>query len=257
MLGVFDSGIGGLTVVKAIWSKWPDLPIVYFGDTARLPYGNKSPKTIQHFAGQAVKFLQKQKVTTIVIACNTASALAYDQLKQNNDLPLINVIDPAVATAVATTKNKRIGLIGTRSTVKSEAYEQKLKAQDAKIQVKSIACPLLVPLAEENWLKKPETKRILRYYLRPLKNENIDTLILGCTHYPLFRSQIEHIMGRKVKVIDSGDGVVSELAKIMPKSSSGKSKFYLSDKTDQFQDMAERFLGKKIGEIEEVDIEKY
>ena len=192
MIGIFDSGIGGLTVVKEIFKQLPQYQITYFGDTARTPYGNKSKELITKYAFEDTDFLLKKGAKLIVVACNTASAVASEELKNRyKDIPIFEVITPAVDKAIKVTQNKRIGVIGTKATVQSRIYEKQINKLNKDIKVLPKACPLFVPLAEEGWIKKPETKMIAKKYLHSLKIQQIDALILGCTHYPLLKELIQ------------------------------------------------------------------
>jgi len=249
MIGIFDSGLGGLTVARAIMRRLPNWPLVYFGDTARTPYGNKSKRVIEQYAIENTKFLLGRGAKAIVIACNTASALAYDMLKKKFDAPIFEVITPAVEEAIKVTKNGRIGIIGTRATISSGVYERKLETCNLKLVTFFQACPLLVPLIEEGWAAKAETKSILEFYLKPLQAKKIDTLILGCTHYPLLKPLIKKIMGASVTLVDSAEAVASEVARYSQSVSSVSKKsadFFVSDITPHFQSMAEKWLGQKI-----------
>ena len=190
MIGVFDSGIGGLTVVNALMAQLPGYDIVYFGDTARTPYGSKSPATVLRYARQNTEFLLTHNARMIVMACNTASSIATNDLTTSFDVPIFEVISPAVELALTQSRRGRIGVMGTRATIKSDVYAKKIRALRPEMQVYSQACPLLVPLVEEGWLNRPETAMIVKKYLHPLKVRQIDTLILGCTHYPIIRNQI-------------------------------------------------------------------
>jgi len=254
MIGIFDSGLGGLTVAQQFFKQLPEAGIIYFGDTARTPYGNKGYEIIEGFAQEDSRFLIDQGADIIVIACNTASAVAYPGLKEKfSSLPIFEVISPAVKAAVEKTKNKRVGVIGTRATINSGMYKKLIKAQDKEIKVFSQAAPLLVPLVEENWLKKPETKKILKKYLLPLKQKQVDTLILGCTHYPFLKDIIKQKMGKNVELIDSASEVVKTVKKylesnpdIFDKVKSEKHKFYVSDLTPQAQDLVSKWFDNKV-----------
>jgi len=255
MIGIFDSGIGGLTVVRELMRQMPEHGIIYFGDTARYPYGNKSKQTIERYALEDARFLISKGAKIIVTACNTASALAIDALRKQIDLPLFEVVAPAVEKALQVTKNKRVGVIGTRGTIKSEIYKNKILELDAKTQVFSKACPLFAPLVEEGWTRRAETKRIIKAYLAPLKIKNIDTLILGCTHYPLLKSQIQKKAGKRVVLVDSAQEVVAGIKKFLNDNpevdknlarNAEKSQFYLSDLSDHTQSIASNWLGKSI-----------
>ena len=254
MIGLFDSGIGGLTVVKAIWEKLPNMPLVYFGDTARTPYGNKSAEVVSQYGVEAAEFLVSQGATVIVVACNTVSAVGMEAIKNKfPNLPIFEVITPAVNRIRNSSKSKRIGIIGTRTLVNSKIYSSLL----ADFEVFQQAAPLLVPLVEENWLKKPETKRIIKFYLSPLKRQQIDALVLACTHYPLLKSLIAPRIGRRVKIIDPADETAAVLADYLIKKNqadkSGDSHFYVSDLTPQFQNIAESWLKRKI-KLEKVTV---
>ncbi len=254
MIGVFDSGVGGLTVVREIFKKLPDYKIIYFGDTARTPYGTKSKETIIKYAREDAKFLLDHGAKIIVVACNTASAVAAEILRKESGVPVFEVIMPAVKAALSATKKGKIGVIGTRATVTSGVYEAMIKNGNKNIQVISQPCPLLVPLVEEAWLNQPETKKIVRKYLQPLKNKQIDTLILGCTHYPMLKNIIKSRIGRRVVLVDSAEEVVHELKEFLANNSDvekslgkdGSHKFYVSDLTAQVPRIAEKLLGEPV-----------
>lgn len=250
MIGVFDSGIGGLTVVREIIKQMPDVGIIYFGDTARYPYGNKSKETIERYSTEDVRFLIEHGVKIIVTACNTASALAIDKFRQEINVPLFEVITPAVEQAIKTTTNKRVGVIGTRATIKSEIYKNKINEINPNINVIGKPCPLFVPLVEEGWLDHSETKKIIKSYLSPLKNKNIDTLILGCTHYPLLKPQIQAKIGRKVNLVDSAEEVVKKIQAYLAENPGidlkGENEYYLSDISDHTRQIASKWLGQNI-----------
>jgi glutamate racemase len=258
MIGVFDSGVGGLTVVKEIKKLLPDVPIVYFGDTARLPYGNKSPETIQKYSTEIVDFLQSKGCKTIVIACNTASALAADHLREKYpELEIYDVVSSGAEAVAETTKSKKIGVIGTTATINSGVYKKKIAQLDQGIEIFTQACPLFVPLVEENWINRPETKKIARVYLKELKLQKIDILLLGCTHYPLLEKVVSGVMGKRMKVIASGE----KLAKKLEKGNWGNrenqgdkgDKYYVSDLTEHFEKLARKILGKNV-KIEKIEI---
>lgn len=257
MIGIFDSGIGGLTVVREVLDKLPNYRIVYFGDTARSPYGTKSPKTIIDYAVEDTQFLIDQGAKIIVVACNSVSSVAIEVLRERFAIPLFEVIGPAVKKTLQITRNQRIGIIGTRATVGSHIYQRLLKESRPDIQVFSQACPLLVPLVEENWLKRPETKRIIRKYLQPIKTKQVDTLVLGCTHYPLLKSVIQAKMGRQCQIIDSSQEValwVKEyleknpelMRSLEPAVAQAGHRFFVSDLTPNFEQIAKEFLGRPI-----------
>lgn len=219
MIGIFDSGVGGMTVAKAVELLFPNSPLIYLGDIARTPYGTKSARTIIDYSIENTRFLLKNGAKLIIIACNSAASVATDRLRQEFNIPILEVISPAVEQALKCSRNGRIGIIGTRATIRSAVYETKILAQQPEYKVFSTACPLLVPLVEEGWSNKRETKMILRRYLHALKDKQIDTLVLGCTHYPLLKHLIQPRIGRKVTLIDSSVAVAEYLQQ------------YLEDKT--------------------------
>ena len=259
MIGIFDSGIGGLTVVRAVMDRLPGYDIVYFGDTARTPYGTKSSTTVIEYSLQNTDFLIKQGAKLIVMACNTASSVATEAVKQKFDIPIHEVITPAVNYSLDLTRKSVIGVIGTRATISSGIYEKKIKEKNPDAKVYSAACPLLVPLVEEGWLKKPETRMIVKKYLHPLKMKQIDTLILGCTHYPLLKSIIQHKIGKRVTIIDSSTAIADEVKLFLsasPKidhllSKNGTAKFFVSDVTPQFKKTASSVIRRPI-ELEHI-----
>ena len=250
MIGIFDSGVGGLTVVKELKRLLPEAGFIYLGDNARTPYGNRSRETIEKYAKEDVDFLIAKGAKVIVVACNTASALAGEFLKNNYDLPIFNVIEPAAKRAVEVSRG-RIGVIGTRGTVGSGAYEKAIKKNNSELKVFSRACPLLVPLIEEDCLSRKETKTILKKYLQPLKTGNIDTLILGCTHYPLLKELIKVKIGRRVALVDPAEEVIKQLQQFLSDSldftgSQDFSDFYITDTDSRFKVLAEKWLGEKV-----------
>ncbi|NVM23503.1 MAG: glutamate racemase [Desulfobacterales bacterium] len=250
MIGVFDSGIGGLTVVRALKQHLPEYDILYFGDTARTPYGTKSPETVIQYAIEDAEILLDRGARILVVGCNTASSVATDTLRERFDVPIFEVISPSVRMAVSAPKGRRIGIIGTRATVNSRVYEEKIRAVRPDMKVYAAACPLLVPLVEEGWLKKGETRRIVKKYLHPLKLKQIDTLILGCTHYPLLKEIIQEKIGKRVKVIDSSEALASSVKDFLREhpniagslKKNGACQFYVSDLTAQSQKVAGSFL---------------
>ncbi len=255
MIGVFDSGVGGMTVARAIEQLCPDYPLIYFGDIARTPYGSKSPETIQRYAINNTNFLVDQGAELIVTACNSAASTALPALHDQFDLPILDVITPAVQQAAQVTKNGKIGIIGTRATIKSTIYEQGIIARRPGSRVFSQPCPLLVPLVEEGWLGKRETKMILRRYLYPLRRHQIDTLVLGCTHYPLLKQLIAPRIGRRVQLIDSSVAVARTLQSFLADHADlaeklyrpqTKSRFYVSDLTETAGQLAAHIFGRSI-----------
>ncbi|MFH1941579.1 MAG: glutamate racemase [bacterium] len=261
-IGVFDSGVGGLTVVHEIFKRLPDEGIVYFGDTARVPYGTKSPKIVETFALQDIFFLLKQNVKILVAACHTVSSTVLESLIQTMHLPMLGVVEPGVKAALSITRNNRIGVIGTRATIMSGTYERKLTEKREGITVVSQACPLFVPLAEEGWLDGDVTRRVAQIYLKPLLEKRIDTLILGCTHYPLLKGILHDIMGEDVFIIDSAEEtaklVADRLHALRLRKEDGlkpSHAFYVSDIPYQFQEVGERFLGMTLESVTRVDLE--
>lgn len=250
LIGIFDSGIGGLTVVKEIKKQLPEYKLVYFGDTARLPYGTKTKRTIIRYSKENVAFLVKQKSMIIVVACNTASALAGAHLKKKLSLPVFDVIAPAVRAAKKVTRNKRIGVIGTPSTISSGVYQAQLCRKRKDYHVFTRACPLFVPLIEEHWFRNKETYSIAKFYLEPLKKKRVDTIILGCTHYPLLSRVIHDIMGEDVSLVSSAEELSLDLKNFIEreriKPVRGKDRFFVSDEPYKFERLSRAFLGKQI-----------
>ncbi len=254
MIGIFDSGVGGMTVARAIEKNLPGRRLVYFGDLARTPYGSKSARTIRKYALENSEFLLQKGAEIIVIACNSAASVASGMLRDKLPVPVFEVVTPAVRQVVSMGSRGRIGIIGTRATIKSQIYEDKIKKLRPDFQVFGQPCPLLVPLVEEGWLNKRETKMIIRRYLHSLKLKNIDTLVLGCTHYPLLKKLIQSRIGRQIRVIDSSRAIAAELAVFLQKhpnlvkilSSAGENEYYVSDVTEAAQATAERIFGRRI-----------
>ncbi|MFH1854416.1 MAG: glutamate racemase [Candidatus Omnitrophota bacterium] len=259
-IGIFDSGVGGLTVVSEIIKALPNEKIVYLGDTARVPYGTKSGQAIKRFSMENAEFLKQFDVKLIVVACNTASSIALPVLRKRLNIPIVGVIKPGARKAVAVSRNGRIGVIGTPATVKSGAYEKEIRSISKNIEVVSIACPLFVPLAEEGWLDGKITLGIARKYLEPIVKRNIDTLVLGCTHYPLLKTVISKVVGKNVEIIDSASSVAEEVAGILKKSRglAATSKipihsFFATDAIEQFVKIGGKFLGRKINNVRRAD----
>ncbi len=260
-IGVFDSGLGGLTVVKALRKKLPNESIVYLGDTARVPYGNKSKITIQKYSIQIAEFLMKKNVKAIVIACNTVSALVLQELNRRIQIPIMGVIEPGVLAAENQSKIKRIGVIGTDATIQSNAYKNLLISLNTQLKVFSQACPLLVPLAEDGWVGDDIVKQILIKYLTPLIKESIDTLILGCTHYPVFFDLISEIIGPNIKIIDTPSEVANTFFQhlkinnlLSDNKSLGKLECFVTDKTRSYSKIAETFLGSYLSNLHFTDL---
>ena len=254
MIGVFDSGVGGMTVARAIEQALPQYRLVYFGDLARTPYGSKSPETIARYSCQNVDFLLERGAKLIVVACNSAASVAAQLLRDSYSLPLFDVIGPAVEQAAGATTGGRIGVIGTRATIRSGVYEGQLRERLPQCKVFSRSCPLLVPLVEEGWLEKRETRMILRRYLAGLRRQQVDTLVLGCTHYPLLKPMIQRRIGKRVRVIDSSQALASqllvyldthpELAAALTPSSEGENQYFVSDVTEAASSIARRIFGR-------------
>ncbi|MCW8811489.1 MAG: glutamate racemase [Ignavibacteriaceae bacterium] len=261
-IGVFDSGIGGLTVVKRLASTLPNENIIYFGDTARVPYGSKSNSTVIEYSIQNTKFLLQKNIKALVVACNTASSIAIPDLKKIFDIPIIGMIEPGSRMALSKTHNKKIGVIGTRATTSNLAYSKEIKRLNDKVEVFEKPCPLFVPLAEEGWIKHRATYEIAEEYLKELREEEIDTLVLGCTHYPILTEVIQKVIGPKVSLIDSGvassELIKLELEKFNLLSDSGtigSQEYYVSDIPAKFKEVAELFLGRGIEHVHKVDLE--
>jgi len=261
-IGVFDSGIGGLTVVKRLASTLPSESIIYFGDTARVPYGSKSNSTVIEYSIQNTKFLLQKNIKALVVACNTASSIAIPDLKKMFDIPIIGMIEPGSKMALIKSENNKIGVIGTRATISNLAYSKEIKKIDNSADVFEKPCPLFVPLAEEGWIKHQATYEIAEEYLRELREKGIDTLVLGCTHYPILSEVIQKVIGGDVTLIDSGiassEVIKSKLEKLDLLNDSNKpggQEYYVSDIPSKFKEVAELFLGKEIKHVHKVDLE--
>lgn len=263
-IGIFDSGLGGLTVLKEIMELMPTESIVYFGDSGRAPYGTKSKETVIKFALQDVRFLINQDIKMVVIACNTASAYSFDEIKKNFDIPVVEVIKPGAAAAVKDTKIKKVGVIGTSATITSSVYDRAINEIDSNINIYSKACPLFVSLAEEGWWENDISRRIAEEYLNSLKNEDIDTLVLGCTHYPLLSNTIADVMGRDIKLVNSALEVAKVVKQVIEERNIMRDKkiapvyrYYTSDSVAKFESLGSAFLNRPIHSAEKIDIEKY
>ena len=266
-VGVFDSGVCGLTVAREIMRQLPNEKIVYFGDTARVPYGSKSKETILRYSRQIIRFLKTKGVKAIVVACNTASALALEEIRDEIDMPIIGVVKPGAKVAVEKTVNKRVGVIATEATISSGLYTDYIKAQDADVTVYSKACPLFVPLVEEGWLKDSVTEEVARRYLEELKEQNIDTLVLGCTHYPLLRNMIGKLMGDEVTLVNPAYETAVSLGELLEEKglaagnenryASEMYDFYVSDAAEKFKKFANSILPFRIENISQINIEEY
>lgn len=260
-IGVFDSGLGGLTVVKQLFAQMPYESIIYFGDTARVPYGSKSVSTVQKFSLQIAQFLQEKGIKMIIIACNTASSVALDLLKEAIDLPIVGVIEPGVRAALSVSNRKRIGIIGTTVTVATGKYERMLKEMDPDVQVHSVPCPLFVPLVEEGWASSSVTEEVARIYLKPLIDSNIDTLILGCTHYPLIKSVLQKVLGSDIKIVDTAIETAVDVRRVLIEQGLLKMsptppshRFFVTDFPQKFEEIADRFLGYPLPNVEHVSL---
>jgi glutamate racemase len=262
-IGVFDSGIGGLTVVREINRLLPNERIIYFGDTARVPYGNKSRETIIHYSLQIAYFLLKKKIKMLVVACNSASSVSLPTLKRHFHIPVIGVIEPGSKAAAGSTKNKNVGVIGTLGTVSSNAYKKALKKFSSGIKVHQQPCSLFVPLAEDGWHNNKIAKSISDEYLKNLSKKEIDTLILGCTHYPLLKNVIQNSVGKHVRLIDSGKETAREVKRILEKKSllnkhnlseRNHSVFFVSDFPHKFKEVSRRFLQRELKHVHKVKL---
>ncbi len=265
-VGVFDSGVGGLTVAREIMRQLPNENLVYFGDTARVPYGSKSKDNIIRYSRQIIHFLKIKGVKAIVIACNTASALALDIVKEKSDIPIIGVVEPGARAALRITQTKKIGVIGTEATVQSAMYGKIIRELDPTVSVIGKACPLFVPLVEEGFAKHKVTEEIIDYYLSSMKDSDIDSLILGCTHYPLLRSKIRLYMGDKIQLVNPAYETAMDLKCILKErgmENIGKEgehaaySFYVSDAADKFKQFANSILPYDIETTQQINIEEY
>jgi glutamate racemase len=251
-IGVFDSGIGGLTVLHKIIEALPRENTVYLGDTARAPYGTKSVETVLRYSFENGEFLVEKDVKLLVVACNTSTAIALGGLRERFAVPVIGVIEPGVRRAVKSTRNKKIGVIGTDATIQSGAYTRALKAAHSAIEVYSRACPLFVPLVEEGWIDNAVVELTVKNYLGSLKQSGIDTLILGCTHYPLLKKAIRGFMGKTIRLVDSAEEIAIEVAALLRRRSLARKKgkgahgFFVTDAPDRFVKVGQRFLGEKV-----------
>lgn len=266
-IGVFDSGIGGLTVVREILAQLPAENVLYFGDSARVPYGSKSPETVTRFSIENTHFLLRRGIKFLVVACNTASALALPVLARRFEVPLIGVIAPGAREAVRRTRNKKIGVIGTTGTVGSRAYEKAIAELDPACRVEAVACPLFVPLAEEGWTDGDVPQRVARTYFEPLIGKGVDTVILGCTHYPILRPVIAEVLGGSITLVDTAQATVAEVRErletldlLRARKDAGDRRFFLSDVPARFSEIGGRFLGTPIEDltwIEQSDLPWY
>lgn len=260
-IGVFDSGVGGLTVVRALMERLPLENIVYFGDTARVPYGIKSVATIGHFTEQITDFLMARGVKMLIVACNTMAAVAGDVVRAKaGDVPVLDVIEAGAQAAVAGSTGRAIGVIGTPTTINSNAYARRMHALDPGVRVYSQACPLFVPLVEEGWLDHPVTRMTALEYLKPVLAEHVDSLVLGCTHYPLLKPLLMDVVGRDVRLVDSAITVAEQAAQTLARldlantgAQHSAAQFCVTDIPLRFQTIGERFLGRSLGQIERIE----
>ncbi|MBD3235847.1 MAG: glutamate racemase [Candidatus Eisenbacteria bacterium] len=259
-IGVFDSGIGGLTVVGALRRCLPGEDLIYFGDAARVPYGTKSAATVTRFARESVTFLARREIKLLVVACNTASALALPALRETVAIPMLGVLEPGAAEAARQTRSGRIGVIGTAATIASGAYRRALADRDAGFEIVERPCPLFVPLAEEGWVAGEVPRQIATRYLAPLRKAQIDTLILGCTHYPLLKEVIAEAAGATVTLVDSAEATAHETATLLearalrnPSATGGSCRVFVSDRPRRFSEIGAAFLGEPLTSVSLVD----
>lgn len=259
-IGIFDSGLGGLTNVKELRKIMPNENIVYFGDTGRVPYGSRSNDTIIKYTRQDIRFLMSFPLKAIIVACGTVSSVALDVVKDELEIPIIGVVEPSVKSAIKATKNKKIGIIGTEGTIKSGSYKKKILSEFPECEVYDVPCPLFVPLVENGYIKSEATKIIAREYLEPIKEKGVDTLILGCTHYPLLTEVIGEIMGSNVTLINPGFETARYAREIIEceEGTKGTTDYYVSDSVDKFSYLASMFLEDKIdNKVKKIDIEEW
>ena len=266
MMDVFDSGVGGLTVAREISRQLPDENIVYFGDTARVPYGSKSQNTIIRFSEQIIRFLKTKEVKAIVIACNTASALALDAVKDEFDIPILGVVIPGARAAVEATKNRKVGVVGTEATVQSGMYTKVIQGMNPEITVIEKACPLFVPLVEEGFKEHQVTEEVIEYYLESMRSTDIDAMILGCTHYPLLRSKIRAYMGDKIQIVNPAYETAMDLKCLLEENDMANDgtegqhsnySFYVSDAAEKFRKFANTVMPFDVPITNVVNIEGY
>ncbi|MDI6728379.1 MAG: glutamate racemase [Thermodesulfovibrionales bacterium] len=262
-IGIFDSGVGGLTVLKEVSRILPSENIIYLGDTARVPYGIRSAETVTRYSFECTEFLLRQDIKLLIVACNTVSAISLKEIREKVSIPVIGVIEPGARAAVNSTKNRRIGIIGTEATIKSSAYLKAIKALDKDIEVFGLPCPLFVPLVEEGWTDGIIARLVVEKYLKDMMYRGVDTLVLGCTHYPLLKGVIQDVMN-KVCLVDSAIETAKVVRDILEEQRAkskeqragdqGRLKFYVTDSTEKFVNVGERFLGKRIDDIEKINL---
>ena len=263
-IGIFDSGVGGLTVLKEIFKVLPQEDTIYLGDTARVPYGTKSPETVTRYAHEITSFLVERDIKLLVAACNTASAVSLESLKDRFAIPIVGVIEPGARRAAAVTRSGKVGVIGTEGTIKSSAYSKAIKRINPGIEVLTMACPLFVPLAEEGWVDNEVTRLTAQTYLQGLKNAGVDTLVLGCTHYPILKGIIGEVMGTDVTLVDSAEETARTVTEILgssnllrPASEKGNRHYFVTDVPAGFIRVGNRFLGGKLGDVHQISLEGY
>jgi glutamate racemase len=262
-IGIFDSGVGGLTVLKEVVRALPQEDTIYLGDTARVPYGTKSPETVIRYSHQITRYLLSRDIKLLVVACNTASAVALASLQQEFSIPIVGVIEPGARAAASATKSGKVGVIGTAATVASSAYTKAIKRINPDIEVVTRACPLFVPLAEEGWVDNEVARLTARLYLEGLKEHGVDTLVLGCTHYPILKDVIAEVMGPGVTLVDSAEETARTVARILseqellrPVGEKGNHHYYVTDIPAGFIRVGNRFLGGKLGDVYQVSLEQ-
>ena len=260
-IGIFDSGIGGLTVARAIYEQLPHESTVYFGDTARVPYGPKSPETVRRYSREILDWLLGQGVKAVVVACNTSTAHALDALQAASPVPVIGVIEPGARAAAAASRDGPIGVIGTAGTIASNAYARAIQRARSGARVEQRACPLFVPLVEEGWFEHPAAELVAREYLEPLRQACVDTLVLGCTHYPLLKPLLQRVMGPEVRLIDSGEETAAAVVQALsgveleaPADAQATHRFAVSDDEARFRLVGSRFIGERLGQAEVVPL---
>ena len=262
-IGVFDSGLGGLTVLKEIIKVLPNENIVYFGDTARVPYGPRSKETIMEYTFQAINFLISKNVKSIVISCNTATARCLKEANEKYNIPIIGVIEAGARTASYSTKNKIVGVIGTEGTVNSKAYDKEIKKIDNEIKIVSKACPLFVPIIEEGWADTEVAHLTAKEYLKELLEQDIDSLVLGCTHYPILKKTIGDIVGEKIKLVNPAKetakdlSIILEQQNILRDNTDATYEYYVSDIPEKFISIGQQFIKRDMDDVEKIDIQKY
>jgi glutamate racemase len=260
-IGIFDSGVGGLTVFKEIARRLPGEEYFYLGDTGRVPYGTKSPRTVLRYALEAAAFLHARRVKALVVACNTASAVALEAIEERFNLPVIGVIAPGARKAVSITRTRRVGVIGTEGTIKSGAYTRAIQELDPQIEVFGVPCPLFVPLAEEGWAEHPVARMAAAEYLAPLLTAGIDTLVLGCTHYPLLKRTIASVLGDGVQLVDSAEETARTLEQLLAERQLARSiqprppRFFVTDVPARFEKVGGAFLGGALTAVEQIELD--